>query len=318
MKRILITLLIIGVATASFAAGQTESSLPDTVHVSYVRSPFNLPAILMKERGTLEEAFAEAGVELKYHEITSGAKQAQAMAAGSLDIGGVMNTTSVILAKSNGNDVRIVSGFSRPANMFSIVVKDPEIETIEDLEGKKVAGPKGTVLHQLLSAALVSKGMEMGDVEFLHMGLPQSSTALMAGHIDAALLAGSLVIKAQNSGARVLTSAEGLVSPKLVIAARGEFVETYPPLVDIYTQVHTEAVAWMEANLERALKIGAEEQGISLADARQLYEWTEFTSSIIPRDLETMEEDITFMLNNKLIENTVEPDKIIVENAMNL
>ncbi len=356
MKKLLITvLLIVYSTTAGFTAGQQEGTeqgpskarneseateqvqqpakqsenrsegqsgpqsaeYPKVVHVSYVRSPFNLPAILMKKRGTLAAAFEEVGVKVQYHEITSGAKQAQAMAAGSLDIGGVMNTTSVILARSGGNHVRIVSGFSRPANMFSIVVKDHSIKSIQDLAGKKVAGPKGTVLHQLLSAALASEGMDMQQVEFLQMGLPQASTALLAGHIDAALLAGSLVIKAQKSGTRVLTTAEGLVSPKLVIAARGSFVDSYPSLVERYTQVHTDSVAWMENHLEEAIRIGAEEQGISPDEARQLYEWTEFTTTLTSEDLRTMREDIAFMHAHDLLQGKIEPESFIVESAIN-
>lgn len=318
-KLLIIALLVLFSAAAAFSAGQAEKApadeLPKVVHVSYVRSPFNLPAILMKQRGTLAAAFEELGVEVQYHEITSGAKQAQAMAAGSLDIGGVMNTTSVILARSNDNQVKIVSGFSRPANMFSIVVKDPLISDIQDLAGKKVAGPKGTVLHQLLSAALAAEDMDMQQVDFLQMDLPQASTALLAGHIDAALLAGSLVIKAQQSGARVLTTADGLVSPKLVIAARGDFAESYPGLVELYCRVHADTVDWMHSNLDEALRIGAEEQDISTAEARQLYEWTEFTTTLTSEDLATMRDDIDFLQAYDLLEKQIDPQSFIAEGA---
>ena len=57
---------------------------------------------------------------------------------------------------------------------------------IEDLKGKKVAGPKGTALHQILVAALNSKGMNINDVEFLQMDLPKAQAALLGGHVDAA------------------------------------------------------------------------------------------------------------------------------------
>ncbi len=339
-KLLIIVLLALFSVAAAFTAGQSEAKpegqsagqaaertekqqkiaveeLPEVVHVSYVRSPFNLPAILMKRRGTLTEAFAELGVQVHYHEITSGAKQAQAMAAGSLDIGGVMNTTSVILARSGGNQVKIVSGFSRPANMFAIVVNDPSIKEIQDLAGKKIAGPKGTVLHQLLSAALDAEGMAMQQVDFLQMGLPQASTALLAGHIDAALLAGSLVIKAQKNGARVLRSADGLVSPKLVIAARGDFADTYPNLVELYCRVHADSVAWMQSNVNEAIRIGADEQGISPAEARQLYEWTDFITTLTAEDLATLRDDIAFLQAQDLLQNEIEPMSFIAGRAVN-
>ncbi len=314
-KRILLALVIICTGALCFAGGSQEDRLRE-INVSYVKSPFNLPSIVMKEKGMLTEAFEKQGIQLNYYEITSGSKQAQAMAAGSLDIGGVMNTTSVLLAKSAGNDVRIVSGFSRPVHMFSIVVKDPAIKSVVDLKGKTVAGPKGTVLHQLLAAALEKKGMSVDDVEFLQMTLPQASTAMIAGQIDAALLAGSLVINAEKNGAHIVTTAEGLVTPKLVIAARGDFVDSHPEAIEAYVTTHREALDWMEKNIEEALQIGAVEQGISVDEARRLYEWTEFTDSLEGEDLVTLQDDIEFMLKNGMLTEALQPEACIAATAM--
>lgn len=309
------TILLISLTLAVFAGGTQEKELEE-INVSYVKSPFNLPSIVMKERGMLERAFAERGIEVRYHEITSGAKQAQAMAAGSLDIGGVMNTTSVLLAHSAGNDVRIIAGYSRPVKIFSIVSGNREIQNIADLKGSKVAGPKGTVLHQLLLAALESEGMSIQDVEFLQMGLPQASTAMVAGQIDAALLAGSLVINAQKQGGHILTTAEGYVTPKLVIAGRGGFLDAHPEAVHLYLEIHKSAMEWVEQNLEEALRIGAEEQGISLQEARRLYEWTQFIDALTPQDIETMRDDIRFMLHTDMISEQFNPEACIAELAL--
>jgi len=304
------------VCAAGFtAAGGTQEAELEEINVSYVKSPFNLPLIIMKERGMLSAAFEERGIKVNYYEICSGARQAQAMAAGSLDIGGVMNSTSILLARSSRNDVRIVAGFSRPVNVFAIAAGDPDIRDIEDLKGKKVAGPKGTVLHQLLAAALLSEGLCMDEVEFLEMGLPQASTAMMSGQIDAALLAGSLLIKARENGAHIITTAEGFVTPKLVIACRGDFVDTHPEAVDLYLQVYREALAWIESHLEEALEIGAEEQGISMDDAAKLYNWTEFTAVLTEEDIRTMEDDIAFMVENGMLENPVNPKECMCETA---
>jgi len=314
-KRYFLVVFMCVMIFAVYAGGAQEDTL-STINVSYVKSPFNLPSILMKERGMLEEAFAEQGIEVVYHEICSGAKQAQAMAAGSLDIGGVMNTTSVFLAQSAGNDVRMIAGFSRPVDVFAIVVMDPEIRTITDLKGKKIAGPKGTVLHQLLAAALDSEGCCMKDVEFIEMGLPQSSTAMISGQIDGALLAGSLLIQAGENGAHVLTTAEGHVTPKLVIAGRGGFIDEHPEAVELYLRVHREAMDWMESHLEEALEIGAREQGISIDDAARLYDWTQFIDSLTETDVITMEDDIEFMVENGMLREAVDPRACICETAL--
>ena len=314
-KRIFTGFLCLLVAGLCFAGGAREDT-PTRLDVSYVISPFNLPQIVMKQRGMLEESFKEIGIEVVYHEINSGAKQSQAMAAGSLDIGGVMNSTSVLLARGAGNNIEIISAFSRPVGIFSIVASDPSIKSAADLAGKKVAGPKGTVLHQLLAAAMESEGLSMDDLEFLQMGLPQASSAMLSGHVDAALLAGSLAIRAEKSGAHIVLDAEGLISPKLVICAREGFADSYPELVQRYIECHRQALAWMREHLDQALEMGAAEQGISLEEARILYERTRFADSFEAEDIASLQDDIDFMLENRMLSKAMDPKSCFASSAL--
>lgn len=79
------------------------------------------------------------------------------------------------------------------------MAKDPAIKTTADLKGKKVAGPKGTILHQILIAALDKEGFAPSDVKFLSMGIPESVNAMMTGSVDIALVAGADVLRAEKS-----------------------------------------------------------------------------------------------------------------------
>ena len=116
-----------------------------------------------------------------------------------------------------------------------IVVKDPAIKSVRDLKGKKVAGPKGTILHQLLAAALEKEGMTVKDVQFIQMDLPSGANALAKGSVDAALLAGPAAYNTLASGARMLKNGEGLVDATIVIATTEKFLKEYPKAVrDLY------------------------------------------------------------------------------------
>ena len=101
--------------------------------------------------------------------INSGAVQGQAMASGDLDFSAVMNTASLLMAAGAGNPIAVATGVAHPKEIFAIVGKPGETLSVKDLKGKKVAGPKGTVLHQLLVAALLKEGMTINDVEFVNM-----------------------------------------------------------------------------------------------------------------------------------------------------
>jgi sulfonate transport system substrate-binding protein len=310
MKRVLSLIAAAVMALGSLSA-QAGPALPKEIHVSYVKSPFNLPLIVAVKRGMIKDAFAKLGVGVKFYEIDSGAKQTEAMAAGSLDIASVINTTSVILADAGGNDVKIVSGFSRPTGLFAIVAKDPAIVSPADLKGKTVAGPKGTVLHQLLAAALAKSGLSMDDVRFLQMDIPEARTALLSGRIDAALLAAANVLSAQAAGAHVVATAEGYVKPQLVIAARGAFLREYPQLVDLYVSVNKEALAWIAEHPDEALAIGAAEQNIGLAEARTLADESHFTCEIGAAQVAALGEDVKFMLEVGMLRTPVKPESLL-------
>lgn len=302
---------LVMLAGSAFAAEPLKE-----INISYVESPFNLQTIVMRKQELLEKEFAADGVKINWHNITSGAQQAQAMAAGALDIGGVMNTTSVLLANAGGNPVLIAAGVSRPAETFAILGKAGGPASIEELRGKQVVGPRGTVLHQLLAAALASKGMSLSDVEFVGMDLPKAQTALVAGQVDAALLAASLKIKAEAAGAHVIATADGLVNPVLVMGVAKAFADAHPDAVARVQRVEKQATAWVLAHLDEATAIGAEAQGISLEDGRKLAAWGGFTDALTDRDVASIKDDIKFLNDNDMLKGSVDVEALMLPGAL--
>lgn len=302
---VIVMLLAISAAAAS----------PDAINVSYVKAPFNLQIMVMQSKGMLEREFAADGITVNWREITSGAKQTQALAAGSLDIASVVNTTSVLLANAGGNPVRIIGGVSRPCESFAIVVGKDGPTSVAGLKGKTVAGPKGTVLHQLLVAALAREGLAESDVEFVQMNLPSARTAMLGGQVDAALLAASLVIKSVEAGARVLVTAKGLVTPILVSATSASFAAEHPDLVQRFMEVSRQAMTFIEQYQEEAIRIGAAEHGISVEDARTLFGWADFTTHLVPDDLKVMREDVAFLSDNGMLAKDVDPAALCLPEA---
>lgn len=310
MKRFILFLTITCLITATAAArGSAEDTPLTELNVSYVRSPFNLQVMVMKELGMLEEEFSADGITVNWHEITSGAAQAQAMAASSLDIASVMNTASVIIANSAGNEVKIIDIVSRPERTFTIMVMDDGPATVRDLSGKTVAGPKGTVLHQLLATVVDQEGLE--GVDFISMGLPQAQTALISGNVDAALQAGALVLKTQEAGGRVLTTSEGYVTPLLVSVAPARFLANHEDIVRRYQTVHRRAYEFIRENLDDALAIGAAAQEISLEDAADLFARSGISAAFTTADLVSLEDDVAFLLDLEMIEHAVEPVDLV-------
>jgi sulfonate transport system substrate-binding protein len=305
-------------AIAATVAVSAHATPLREINISYVKAPFNLQSMVMHEKRLLEQEFANDGVKVNWHAINSGAQQTQAMAAGSLDIGGVMNTTSVLLANSGGNPVLIAAGVSRSAKTFALVAKPGSALSIEQLRGKKIGGPRGTVLHQLLVAALASKNMSIADVDFVSMDIPKAQSALLAGHLDAALLAAGPLVKAIEQGGSLITTAEGLLNPVLVIGASQSFATNHPQILERVLRVHRRASAWVAANREEAIAIGAREQGITMDDARRLAEWSQYFDALTPADISSIKADMRFLLENDMMKSAVKVEQLLLPGATSI
>ncbi len=288
----------------------------ETLNISYVKAPFNLQMIVMKEHKLLERELAPLGVAVNWTEIIAGARQTQALASGDLDVCGVMNGASVLMANGEGNPVRIIAGVARPTDTFALLGKKGGPGSVKELKGKTVAGPKGTVLHQLLAAALAGEGLSLADVNFVQMDIPQSFAALEGGRVDAALLAAAFVLKAEREGGRILATASGLISPKLAVTASGEFVKKRPDLVEKVVAAHDAAWRWIKANHQEAVALGAKTLGISLEDAERFFAWYHFTQRFNASDLADLERDVEFMLANGMMRNKVDVTTVFIPESL--
>jgi len=294
-----------------------QSLYPQAVNISYVITPFNLQIMVMKERRMLEQAFAPLGVNVRWHNINSGSAQAMAMAAGSLDIAPVINSASVILANAAGNPVEIAALVCRPKQTFALMVGPNGPRSIRELRGKTVAGAKGSVLHQMLIAALLKEGMKASDIKFIQMDLNEARSALLANRVDAALQTSSLIIRNEEAGMRTLFTADGYINPLLFTAVRPAFAKNYPELLRVYLDQQNKAYDWIIANPAEAVEIGSRIHQISMEEGMKLYRWSGLTKAMETEDVTSLEADVDFLYQQDMIEQKINPRTFILPSAFN-
>ena len=279
-------LALTGILVAACALVQA-AQMPKEINIAYVKSPFNLQNMVMKDQARLEKAFEKYGTAIHWHTIDSGAKQAQAMAAGSLDFSAVMNTASLLSTNGAGNPVLIANGVAHPTDNFALVGKP---------------GAKLTV----------KEGMSINDVEFLSMDLPAAQSALLSGNVDAALQAASGVIKAEEAGCKVITTAKGLVNVNLVMTVRKAFADQYPDAVKEVVRVQRETLQWINENQKAAIELGAKEHGISYRDAETLAQWSNFYDVVTEEDIKGLDVDQKFLIENDLMQKAVDVNALVL------
>lgn len=156
MKKLLALLLCAVMALSLAACSSSGKYTVDTVTVTYVESPLNVPSIIEKQQGSLAAAYEKMGLKFAYSDLTSGADQTAALASGDIQILNAVGGTSVLLAAANGLDIKIISMYSRSPEAFMLFSNDESLNSPESLAGKTIAGPKGTNLHELLVAYLAT------------------------------------------------------------------------------------------------------------------------------------------------------------------
>ena len=308
---IILAVLICALLAAGFSAPAAAADRVKSISITYVKAPLNVPSIVEKRMGLFEKEFGPDGIRVNQPEISAGSKQTEAIAAGALDICNAIGGTSVILAAAAGVDIKIIGIYSRAPKAFTIITKSAAIRTVADLMGKKIGGPKGTILHQLLLTALSRNRMKPDDIQYLSMDIPKATAALINGSIDAALCAGPDLLRAQAAGARILTTGEGLIEATIVIAARGEFLRQQPELVRRFLRIHRESIALMKSQPAKAQQMTAEETGLPIEAVRQMVAWYDFDPQIRASDIRELKSTQDFLSANGMLEKTVAIEGLI-------
>ncbi len=283
----------------------------DTITVTYVAAPLNVPSMVEREQEIFAHAFASQGIGVEYAEITNGSEQTQALASGDVQFLFAVGAPSVLLAAANGADIRVIDAYSSSPRAYQIVTGDAGLKSAPDLTGKTVAGPKGTTLNELLAVYLEEGGLTLADVDYLAMSIGDAQAALEAGQVDAALLAGANAYTAVQEGYRVLADGEGRIDGTVLVAASGQFCEEYPQVVETFRQAHRAVLAQLAEEPGQALQTAARETGLDQRAVEAMYSMYDFHADLTEEDIRSLEQTAEFMLEAGMIEQAVSVEDLL-------
>ena len=280
---------------------QSEEKLSvDELNITYVTAPLNVPSIIEKNKEIFKKHLP--GVKINYKEITSGADQTAALASGDVDILYALGGSSAILAKANGQDIKVLNMYSRAPKAFSLFSKDDSIKNPKDLKGKKIGGPAGTNLHQELLAYLDKENLTEKDVEFSNMSIPDAAAALDSGNLDVALLGGPAAYKAKEAGLHEITNGENLIDAIICVASSEKFAKDHPDVIKAIDDAQAEISKFMEDEKDQTKEIVKKELDLDDKAYDYMFPMYDFSTKITEKDKEGFERTKKFMLDNNMIE----------------
>lgn len=301
-------------ASPSSAAAPSTTTAPsapklDKVAVTYVTAPLNVPSIVEKKTGAFATAF---GTDVTYSNLTTGPDQTAALASGNIQFLFAVGATSVILAAANGADIAIVDTYSRSPKAFMLVTGPHGPTSAAALKGRTIAGPKGTILHQLLLAYLATAGLTAKDVNFVNMTIPAAQAALANGSADVALLAGPAASQALAAGDTKVTDGTGLVGATIVDATSRTFATAHPDVVREFVQAHRAVLAYMAAHPDDTVAMAAAATGLTPDAVRATYPQYDFSQQVTDADLADLAATQQFMLANGMIDKPVDTKALVL------
>jgi NitT/TauT family transport system substrate-binding protein len=239
--RLAATLLITATAVSLAGCGgddaDASSGQPVTLRLGYFPNLTHATAIVGVEDGHFARALGRN--KLKTQTFNAGPEATQALLSGALDatyIGPGPSTNAY--AKSGGEAVRVISGAT--SGGAALVVK-PEITSVADLKGKKIASPQlGNTQDIALRSYLKEQGLETtqeggGDVQIVPQENSQTVDTFATGTIDGAWVPEPYLSRLVNEGGTVLVDERTLwpegkfVTTNLLV--RTDFLEEHPDVV---------------------------------------------------------------------------------------
>ena len=257
-----------------FAAPSLAGAADHVVRIGYQKYG-NL--LLLKQHGGLDAKLKPLGVTAEWSEFPSGPPILEAMRAGALDFGQTGDAPP-LFAQAGRTDLDYVANEPpAPAGEAILVPKDSAIASLADLKGKTVALNKGSNVHFLLLKALEKAGIAYGDITPVFLAPADARAAFERGAVDAWVIWDPYLAAAQAAtGARTLTTGEGLAGNIQFYLASRAFAEAEPKVVDaIIAAVHDvddwEAAHPDEAAAELAEAVKLPVPVVAVALARQAH-----------------------------------------------
>jgi sulfonate transport system substrate-binding protein len=221
-----ITLAGLAAAGCSSSSSSTASSggTASTSASASASSSTDLSSVTLNvgdQKGTGAEAVLSAAgllntlpFKVSWSDFTSGPPMLQAMASGSVDIGGVGDAPPVFAA-SGGEAVEIVGARKTNGDQDALVVpKGSPITSIQQLKGKKIAYASGSSGNYNLLTVLNKASLTTKDVSLVNLQPADALAAFTSGSVEAWDVWPPYVqqVVAQD-GAKVLATGSGYGNP---------------------------------------------------------------------------------------------------------
>jgi NitT/TauT family transport system substrate-binding protein len=243
----------------SACSGAQPAPVSEPLNIAWTVWAGEYPHLIAKEKGFFEKR----GLNVNLILYESQTPELADMQSGKIDGGVFSLTDSMAMIANNPDSIRIVMAADISTGADAIVAI-PEIETIDDLKGERVAANLGSQTEFFIRYALDVNQVSTGDVNLIDMD-PEAVPAALGNLVSAGHTWDPYLSEAVSAGNHVLFStsdAPGVLADVLVF--RKPIVDSRPEDVHAYLEAWFEALEYWQNNPEESKAIIAKYTGLTV------------------------------------------------------
>lgn len=231
-KHLLLLLLLAGLGLLG-GCGRGEKEAPAKITPERLTvctlGVAGVPVAIAQEQGL----FAAQRLEVVQIASASGARAMESLFRGECDLA-TPSETVVVLQSFAQKEFLLLATIASSDNSLRILANRKRgIEKAEDLRGKRIFAPKGSVSQLFLAIFLAKHGMALTEVEVVSGGVADVAAALRAGELDAYCQTDVMIDRARLAlGAdAVLLTSPGLCLTSFNLAASNQVIGERPEVL---------------------------------------------------------------------------------------
>ena len=272
MKRIIAWLLVIMMAVGVLsgfggtALASAENAAPTKFKLMYTVWVGSAPLFIAQEKGFFEKYGIAPELVLNEDESQTAA----------LLVSGSVQAESCVVDKvvsdfASGTNEKIGFIFDESSGGDGVIAA-AEIQSVEDLAGKKVGIDTSSTEFFFLYTILADHNMTMADLDIVDIDSASAGAAFITGNLDAAVVWEPWLTNAsQREGGHILVSSAEyprVIMDSLVVS--GSFYEAHPEAVTALRNAWSDAVDYYLANPEEGIQIMADGLELTVQDMEEM------------------------------------------------
>jgi len=299
-----LTIAVAGLAAAGCSSSSSSPPAASGTSAS-ASSSTDLSSVTLHvgdQKGTGAEAVLSAAgllstlpFKVAWSDFTSGPPMLQAMASGSVDIGGVGDAPPVFAA-SGGEAVEIVGARKTNGDQDALLVpKGSPITSISQLKGKKIAYASGSSGNYNLLTVLNKASLTTKDVNLVNLQPAEALAAFTSGSVEAWDVWPPYVQQAvAQDGARVIATGSGYGNPySFEVASKAAVADpSKAAAIKAYLTILNKAYIWTATHPNQWAAAWAKATGLPLSVMETAAKTDATTPVAITADTTTAENDL--------------------------